>query len=251
MADFTTTPPVSIPLSVSAFLRLFGAGGVSPSAVFASDSGEARYTFVAPFPGVLVALPGGVAEASLQADIDQDQSVSKANWPNYSPIPKGQTVTVRVNSSYVGDPLNDLVDFVGSPESMLLTVGSPTSAAPIPISLTPTPATAGYFGASAIVITDGNGVTANLIIEPAPTNPDTYAFAAGGYKYLALPASMAALSVFKDNATNFPVPLAASADGFDQLANGLSFRLVTISGAAYRLYRTANILGGSITIYVS
>lgn len=89
----------------------------------------------------------------------------------------------------------------------------------------------------------------------------TYSMAAGGYKYFCWPDSFGsptAVTGFKDTATNLSVSMADSSDNaaFSNVQNGWSYALVSVTnvnGATtnYRVYRTKNILGGSINIQVS
>ncbi len=89
----------------------------------------------------------------------------------------------------------------------------------------------------------------------------TYALAAGGYKYICYPdvyGSPTAVTGFKDTATGFPVQLADSTDDafYSNTQNGWSYGLVSVTNtlgvtANYRVYRSRNILGGTINILVS
>jgi len=89
----------------------------------------------------------------------------------------------------------------------------------------------------------------------------SYSMAAGGYKYFCWPdsyGSPTAVTGFKDSATNLSVSMADSSDNaaFSNVQNGWSYALVSVTnvnGATtnYRVYRTKNILGGSINIQVS
>jgi hypothetical protein len=92
-------------------------------------------------------------------------------------------------------------------------------------------------------------------------NTGTYALAAGGYKYLCFPDSygnQATTTGFKDTATGFPVAMADNTDNifFSNVQNGWYYGLVAVTNALgvtenYRVYRSKNILGGSINIQVS
>lgn len=87
----------------------------------------------------------------------------------------------------------------------------------------------------------------------------TFSYAAGGYKYLCFPTSFGSPSLFKDTATNLNVAMATNLDDavfFANSANGLYYGLVSITNANgsttnYRVYRSKNILGGSISIIVA
>lgn len=89
----------------------------------------------------------------------------------------------------------------------------------------------------------------------------TYSMAAGGYKYFCWPDSFGsptAVTGFKDTATNLSVSMADSSDNasFSNVQNGWSYAIVSVTNVNgvttnYRVYRTKNILGGSINIQVS
>jgi hypothetical protein len=86
----------------------------------------------------------------------------------------------------------------------------------------------------------------------------TYALASGGYKFWAWPNSFASPSVFKDTSTNLGVAMADSSDdaSFSNVANGFNYALVSVTNSlsqttSYRVYRTKNVLGGSISVQVS
>jgi hypothetical protein len=89
------------------------------------------------------------------------------------------------------------------------------------------------------------------------TGATTYAYSAGGYKYLAYPASMAAATSFTDTQTQFNVVMATIDDdpAYSNVANGFYYALVSVTNAQgvttnYRVYRTKYILGGSISVRV-
>jgi hypothetical protein len=89
----------------------------------------------------------------------------------------------------------------------------------------------------------------------------TYSLAAGGYKYFVFDdalGSPTAITGFKDTSTNLAVAMADSTDdaAYSNTQNGWSYALVSVTNAEgvtsnKRVYRTKNILGGSITIQVS
>lgn len=100
-------------------------------------------------------------------------------------------------------------------------------------------------------------VTNNL----GANNNGTYSLVAGGYKYLCFPdsyGSPTASTGIKDTATGFPVAMANSSDNafYSNIQNGWNYGLVAITNTLgvthnYRVYRSKNILGGSINIQVS
>ena len=116
------------------------------------------------------------------------------------------------------------------------------------------------------------GTSNNLVLNEAEietlafntignTKNGTYALAAGGYKYLCWPdsyGSPTASTGIRDTATGFPVAMADSSDNafFSNTQNGWAYGLVAVTNAFgvttnYRVYRSKNILGGSINIQIS
>jgi hypothetical protein len=118
-----------------------------------------------------------------------------------------------------------------------------------------------FYGTSASASLDSAGVSALTAMAGATSLGGTYSMAAGGYKYFAWPDSFGsptAVTGFKDAATNLAVSMASSSDdaAFSQTQNGWNYALVSVTnsfGASlnYRVYRTKNVLGGSINIAVS
>lgn len=118
-----------------------------------------------------------------------------------------------------------------------------------------------YYGTSTsptLTETDIEALANSLLTN---TRNRTYSLAAGGYKYFCWADSLGsptAVTGFKDTATNLAVAMADSSDNaaFSNTQNGWSYALVSVTnsnGATtnYRVYRTKNILGGSINIQVS
>jgi hypothetical protein len=91
--------------------------------------------------------------------------------------------------------------------------------------------------------------------------PGTYSFAATNYKYFAWPDSFGsptAVTGFKDTSTNLAVSMADVGDdpAYSNIQNGWYYALVSVTNVNgvttnYRVYRTKNLLGGSINIQVS
>jgi len=91
----------------------------------------------------------------------------------------------------------------------------------------------------------------------------TQSFAAGGYKYYCWPdtfGSPTASTGFKDTSNGLPVAMATVTDNaaYSNVQNGWYYALVSVTNTAptpvttsYRVYRTQNVLGGTITIQVS
>lgn len=115
--------------------------------------------------------------------------------------------------------------------------------------------------------TNANGTLTQAQIKALVTNSlsatpnGTFALVAGDYKYFAWADSLGsptAVTGFKDTATNLTVAMADSTDNaaYSNVQNGWSYALVSVTNVNgittnYRVYRTKNILGGSISIQVS
>jgi len=118
-----------------------------------------------------------------------------------------------------------------------------------------------YYGTSSSTTLDESGIeglTSSLLTS---TETGTKSFASGGYKYFAWPDSFGsptATTGFKDTSTNLAVAMADSTDNafFSEVENGWYYGTVSVTNAysqntTYRVYRTKNVLGGSINIQVS
>jgi len=76
-----------------------------------------------------------------------------------------------------------------------------------------------------------------------------------GYKYIALPHSSGDADFLSDAATNLNIALAGAIDGYTDVVEGLSCKLMSITNAygyteLYRVYRSKYQLGGLLTIKV-
>jgi hypothetical protein len=118
-----------------------------------------------------------------------------------------------------------------------------------------------YHGTSNSATMSESGIKSLVNSSLTSSKNTTYSMAAGGYKYFCWPESFGsptAVTGFKDTATNLSVSMADSSDNaaFSNVQNGWSYALVSVTNANgattnYRVYRTKNILGGSINIQVS
>lgn len=104
-------------------------------------------------------------------------------------------------------------------------------------------------------------IEALAINSIAGNSNGTYALAAGGYKFFAWPdayGSPTAVTGIKDTSTGFAVQMADSTDDpfFSNTQNGWPYGLISITNALgvvanYRVYRTRNVLNGTINIAIS
>ena len=85
----------------------------------------------------------------------------------------------------------------------------------------------------------------------------TYAFGAGGYKYFIWPSAFGEAILFRDYNTNLAVAMAGTASGYTQSIIGPYYHqnvsITNVNGITtnYYVYRTLNVLGGSINIVVT
>jgi hypothetical protein len=118
-----------------------------------------------------------------------------------------------------------------------------------------------YYGTSSSTTLDESGIEGLASSLLTSSETDTYSFAAGDYKYFAWPDSFGsptASTGFKDTSTNLAVAMADSTDNafFSNEQNGWYYGTVSVTNTygqttTYRVYRTKNVLGGSINIQVS
>lgn len=114
-----------------------------------------------------------------------------------------------------------------------------------------------YYGTSAnefLVEAEVKALTTN---QKAANRLGTYTFGTGDYKYFAIPDSFGEVIAFKDFTTNLNVAMAGIAEGYTSGGtNGLYYQNVSVTNSYgittnYRVYRTRNILGGTIKIIVT
>jgi len=101
----------------------------------------------------------------------------------------------------------------------------------------------------------GESVTAGPLIEDeiealrvnglSSAFAGTYAFSAGGYKYLSYPAVLGTATTFKDQSTNLDVPFNAV------YTVNVTNTAATPQTTSYNVHRTTNIIGSAINIVVS
>lgn len=114
-----------------------------------------------------------------------------------------------------------------------------------------------FYGTSANTTLNESEIEGLTNSQLATSRLGTYAFAAGDYKYFAFPLAFGEALLFKDSSTQLGVAMAGIAEGYTSGGtNGLYYQLVSVTNAYgiitnYRVYRTINILGGSINIIVT
>lgn len=110
------------------------------------------------------------------------------------------------------------------------------------------------WGTSASGTLDGAGILALANTLSRASIAGEYSFAAGGYKFLAWPDGArppVPETGIWDTGTDLPAIMAGADEGFPEEDNGWSYRLVNVSGRAWRLYRTRQSLGDTITLRIS
>lgn len=100
-----------------------------------------------------------------------------------------------------------------------------------------------YYGESILESLDESGIKSLRTSKLGSTKAGTYIFNDGGYKYIAYPDSFGDFNTFKDVASNMDVVLETPFTLVDVVVNG-----VTVS---YRVYKSLNILNGSLTVAIS
>ncbi len=117
-----------------------------------------------------------------------------------------------------------------------------------------------FYGTSSSVILGQAAILALANNGLASSFSGNYSFAAGDYKYFTWPDSFGsptATTGFKDTSTNLGVAMADNTDNaaYSNTQNGWYYAIVSVMSngvtANYRVYRTKNLLGGSITIGVN
>lgn len=111
-----------------------------------------------------------------------------------------------------------------------------------------------YYGTSSATTLTADGITGltSSKLDTTIVN-DNWNYGAGDYKYLCIPSTFLEPSLFKDNNTNLSVAMADTAEGFSSGTGTYKYQLVSvtnINGIAqnYKVFRTRNMLGGSINI---
>jgi hypothetical protein len=117
-----------------------------------------------------------------------------------------------------------------------------------------------HYGTDVATILDSAGIGALVSSGLATGYSGTYAYAAGGYKYLCFAdAAGGQVNSVKDQSTGFSVPMVTVAgDAAYSNVDGGGFYYALVSRTNtfgvttnYRVYRTLNILGGAITLLVT
>lgn len=100
-----------------------------------------------------------------------------------------------------------------------------------------------FYGESTATALIASAVQALRIGGLSAAFAGTYAFVAGGYKYIAYPSSFGTATSFKDQSTNLDVPF--------QVVQVLSITNTNGIAANYNVHRTTNIIGSAMTIVVA
>jgi hypothetical protein len=114
-----------------------------------------------------------------------------------------------------------------------------------------------YYGTSSNVTLTESDIESLANSGLVNTYAGSFVYVSGGYKYFCIPDSFGSPNSFKDDATNLTVAMATNSDDvfYSNIANGIYYGLVSVTNVNgnttnYKVYRTKNILGGSITIDV-
>jgi len=100
-----------------------------------------------------------------------------------------------------------------------------------------------FYGESPDANLDAAGVKALRVSTLASSKAGSYVYQAGGYKYLAVPQNLGKPTSFKDASNNLPIPM----DDLGTMSITNSYNVTQ----TYYVFRTSNVLGGSVTIIVA
>lgn len=113
-----------------------------------------------------------------------------------------------------------------------------------------------FYGTSSSTTLTENEIEALTNAGLSAATSGNYAFAAGGYKYIAIPSSFSAITSVKDQSTLLSVTMAGTTEGYTEGTTDAPFKTVSVTNANgvtsnYRLYRSRYELGGAITFVVA
>ncbi|MEK6830211.1 MAG: hypothetical protein AABY15_08910 [Nanoarchaeota archaeon] len=85
---------------------------------------------------------------------------------------------------------------------------------------------------------------------------DTLSYGTGNYKYLCIPSTFTEPSLIKDSSTNLAISMADTAEGYSTGTGTYKYQLVSVTNQFgivqnYKVFRSRNILGGSINFIIS
>lgn len=117
-----------------------------------------------------------------------------------------------------------------------------------------------YWGQSGTSVPSGAQITGLVNSALSTSYPGTYVMGAGGYKFICqADAAGGQINLVQDQSTGFSVPMATTLNdpAYSNVdGGGTNYALVSVTNGNgvttnYRVYRTANVLGGSINLVVS
>jgi hypothetical protein len=113
-----------------------------------------------------------------------------------------------------------------------------------------------YFGTSILTELDENNIESLSDNNLSSSGAGAYNFVTGGYKYFSWPVTFTAPSLFRDFSTNLAVAMAGVGEEYNIPVGGYFAKQVSVTNQYgqsidYYVFRTLNILGGSITIVVT
>lgn len=107
-----------------------------------------------------------------------------------------------------------------------------------------------YWGSSVSESLTGDEVDADLDKELEISLVGSRDFGAGGYKFWAWPNDFGApraFNGFRDPQSGSPVVMAGTGEGYTETENGWGYKLISIDGAAFRLYRSLYVINATAT----
>jgi hypothetical protein len=268
-----TSDPAAAPVSYTNLAPVpTTMGGISAGTTFSNTSMQQMWTMllypyqVANFTGFSI---GGAAPATFEVGYTISAGTYSFVWSESYPANVTNSITLRdISSSKIllTGTANDFNAAIGITYSIRKTVatshvwrvsGTRTNGTPISRDVSSSWRWRLFYGATTSTSPTASGVQSLSNQSLATTFAGTYNFTNGGYKYVGYPSAFGNVTLFKDFNTNLSIAMADASDGYTSVQpNGLNYKSVNITNVhgvttGYKLFRTKNILGGTISIVVS
>lgn len=268
-----TSDPAAAPISYTNLAPVPSTmGGISAGTTFSNTTMQQMWTMllypyqVANFTGFTIP---GAAPATYEVGATISPGTYSFIWSESYPANVTNSIMIRDLTSskiLISGTANDFVAPIGITYSIRKTIatthtwrvsGTRTNGTPIARDVSSFWRWRLFYGATTSTSPTASGIQSfsNQIL--ASSFGGTYNYSNGGYKYVAYPSAFGNISLFKDFNTNLSIAMADASDGYTLTQpNGLNFKLVNITNVhgvttGYKVFRTKNILGGTISIVVS
>ena len=268
-----TSDPAAAPVSYTNMAPVpTTIGGISSGTTFSNTSMQQMWTMllypyqVANFTGFSIA---GVAPSTYEVGYTVSAGTYSFIWSESYPANVTNSITIKdlTNSkTLISGTANDFNAPINITYSIHKTVatshtwrvsGTRTNGTPILRDVSSSWRWRLFYGATVSASPTASGIQSLSNQTLATTFAGTYNFANGGYKYIGYPSAFGNVTLFKDFNTNLSIAMADSSDGYTSVqSNGLYYKLINITNAygvttGYKVFRTKNILGGTVSIVVS